>query len=88
MNLPQSLQNTINSLSNLPGIGSRSAERLAFNLLRNKSGLAQTLGEHLTVLQENVVECNTCCNYADNQAILVQLVLSANRPIDKHMYCA
>lgn len=69
MNLPQSLQDTINALSNLPGIGTRSAERLAFSLLRNQSGLAQTLGENLTVLQDNVTECPICCNYADNQNI-------------------
>lgn len=67
MQLPSTLQKTIDSLANLPGIGHRSAERLAFSLLRNQSGLAQQLGEHLTLLQDSIIECSVCCNYAENQ---------------------
>ena len=63
--LPSSLQSAIESLSDLPGIGSRSAERLVFNLLRNESGLARKIGEHLVVLKDKIIECDRCCNYTE-----------------------
>lgn len=64
--LPNSLQSAIESLSDLPGIGSRSAERLVFNLLKNETGLARKIGEHLVVLKDKICECEVCCNYTEH----------------------
>ena len=66
-NLPQSIQNAIEALSDLPGIGSRSAERLVFNLLRNESGLDQKLAQAVGALKENVRECPISFNYCDGE---------------------
>jgi recombination protein RecR len=65
--LPQSIQNAIDALSDLPGIGSRSAERLVFNLLRNESGLDQKLALAVGALKENVRECPISFNYCDGE---------------------
>lgn len=75
--LPQSIQNAIDALSDLPGIGSRSAERLVFNLLRNESGLDQKLALALGALKENVRECPTSFNYCDTEHC--PLAVSASR---------
>lgn len=64
--LPQSIQNAINALSDLPGIGSRSAERLIFALLKNESGLDQKISETLGTLKKNICECENCHNFCDN----------------------
>jgi len=66
-NLPQSIQTAIDALADLPGIGSRSAERLVFNLLRNESGLDQKLALAVGALKENVRECPISFNYCDGE---------------------
>lgn len=66
-NLPQSIQTAIEALADLPGIGSRSAERLVFNLLRNESGLDQKLAQAVGALKENVRECPISFNYCDGE---------------------
>lgn len=66
-NLPQSIQTAIDALSDLPGIGSRSAERLVFNLLRNESGLDQKLAQAVGALKDNVRECPISFNYCDGE---------------------
>ncbi|NCP67225.1 recombination protein RecR [bacterium] len=76
-NLPQSIQNAIDALSDLPGIGSRSAERLVFNLLRNESGLDQKLALAVGALKENVRECPISFNYCDGE--YCPLAISPNR---------
>ncbi len=65
--LPQSIQDTIDALSDLPGIGQRSAERLVFALLRNESDLDQKLAQSLTNLKFNLNECRVSCNYCDGE---------------------
>lgn len=75
--LPQSIQNAIDALSDLPGIGSRSAERLVFNLLRNESGLDQKLALAVGALKENVRECPISFNYCDGENC--PLAVSASR---------
>ncbi len=75
--LPQSIQNAIDALSDLPGIGSRSAERLVFNLLRNESGLDQKLAKAVGALKENVRECPISFNYCDGENC--PLAVSASR---------
>lgn len=76
-NLPQAIQTAIEALSDLPGIGSRSAERLVFNLLRNESGLDQKLALAVGALKESVRECPISFNYCDGQ--YCPLAVSPNR---------
>jgi recombination protein RecR len=62
MLLPESVQNLINALSRLPGIGPKSASRLAFHLLRSDSGLAEELAAAFRELKANVGYCARCFN--------------------------
>jgi len=65
MLLPSPILNAIEALSDLPGIGSRSAERLVFTLLKNNTGLEQKIGEALKNLNQSVQECEQCCFYSE-----------------------
>ncbi len=54
------LDNLIAALENLPGIGKRSAERMAFALMQNREGLARKLAEALLAADEQMGSCSQC----------------------------
>lgn len=63
--LPTPIENAIEALSNLPGIGQRSAERLVFTILRNEQDIDQKIAKSLQSLKANIIECQQCCQYAE-----------------------
>lgn len=62
MLLPEPIQNLINALSRLPGIGPKTASRLTFYLLRAPEDLSRDLAEALENLQSGTTYCQTCYN--------------------------
>jgi recombination protein RecR len=62
MLLPESLQSLINALERLPGIGPKSASRLAFYFLRAPDEVAQDLASALADLKANTAFCQECFN--------------------------
>ncbi|NOY97783.1 MAG: recombination protein RecR [Chloroflexi bacterium] len=62
MLLPEPIQDLINALERLPGIGPKTASRLAFYLLRAPDDLAQDLSEALDGLKERTAFCQECFN--------------------------
>ncbi len=69
--LPSAITNAIEALSDLPGIGSRSAERLIFSLLKNESGLDKKIAQSIGSLRENIRECNDCHHFCEREKCLV-----------------
>jgi recombination protein RecR len=65
MLLPQSLQMLINALERLPGIGPKSASRLAFYFLRAPEEVAQDLATALSELKANTALCQECFNITE-----------------------
>ena len=65
-NLPSSVQNLINELSKLPGIGTKSAERLTFYLLRSSEKDTKLLGEAILHLKGKIKICSCCFNLAES----------------------
>lgn len=63
--LPKSVTNLIEELSKLPSVGPKTAARLAFYLLSKSDGDNEKLGEALINLKKNLVQCETCFNYAE-----------------------
>ncbi len=53
----------ITLLSRLPGIGERTAARLAFHVLEGDDQYAQALGQALATIHEDVTRCELCGNY-------------------------
>lgn len=62
MIIPAPIQNLINALSRLPGIGPKTASRLTFFLLNAPEELAQDLAEALRVLKGETAYCQVCFN--------------------------
>jgi recombination protein RecR len=60
--LPAPIQNLIEALERLPGIGPKSASRLAFFLLRSPEELVQQLSGALTNLKAATGSCPLCFN--------------------------
>lgn len=55
----------INQLNKLPGIGPKSAQRLAFYLLKISRGDAEALAEAIVNLKDKVKFCPVCFNVTD-----------------------
>jgi recombination protein RecR len=65
MLLPESIQSLINSLERLPGIGPKSASRLAFYLLRAPDEISQDLSAALANLKAKTAFCQECFNITE-----------------------
>ncbi len=60
MHQPESLTRLIDELQRLPGIGRKSAQRLAFHILRAPREDADRLGEALRDVKDKVTHCSVC----------------------------
>ena len=61
--LPDPLQRLVLALERLPGIGPKTASRLAFYLLRSPDELSQDLVGALQNLKSSIGQCSTCFNF-------------------------
>ena len=66
MALPASISRLITALKTLPGVGTRTAERLAFHLLRAPDGEARELAEAIVAMRGAVVACSRCNTIAES----------------------
>ncbi len=62
----QSIQTLINELARLPGIGARSAERIAFFLLKQKPEEAMKLADAVRDVKTRIRHCSVCFNLTEN----------------------
>lgn len=62
---PKPLAKLINELSKLPGIGNKSAQRLAFHILALEGREAQQLAEAITYAKREMKYCSVCGNLTD-----------------------
>jgi recombination protein RecR len=59
------IQRLITELSKLPGVGGRTAQRLAFHLLRQSDEDAFALADAIREVKEKIGFCEICCNRAE-----------------------
>lgn len=64
--LTPAIESLVAELSRLPGIGPRSAQRLAFHLLRSPSERPASLAAALSVVSERVGLCGECFSFAED----------------------
>ena len=64
--LPSSLQKLINEFSRLPGIGPKTAQRLAFYLLKLDNIDIGNLSQSIAKVKEGIVFCSTCHNMGES----------------------
>ena len=58
------IERVINELSKLPSIGRKTAQRLAFHLLRAEPSEARALAEAIVEMRDEIGECRDCFNLA------------------------
>ncbi len=63
--IPESLQRLMSELESLPGIGPRSAERIAFHLLRAGKAEALQLAAAIRDVKQNLRHCSRCFNLTE-----------------------
>lgn len=63
--LPNSLQNLIEQLSRFPGVGKKSAQRMAFFLLKNPREDVIALAKAIIDIKDRITECSQCHNIAE-----------------------
>ncbi|MFO8053774.1 MAG: recombination mediator RecR [Bacteroidales bacterium] len=67
-NIPSRLvENTVNELSRLPGIGRKTALRLALHLLNEAPEISGALGNAVLEMRENIQYCRQCHNISDTE---------------------
>lgn len=69
--LSDSVTHMIEQLSRLPGIGRKSAERLAYHILRVPESEALALSDSIRTVRENVRYCDICFNLAESEMCTV-----------------
>lgn len=62
MNYPKAFEDLINNLKKLPGIGPRSAERMAYQIIEMNNDSIQELANCLSTIKENIHRCKICGN--------------------------
>ena len=68
MNYPSKLiENAVNEISRLPGIGKKSALRLALHLLKRDVEHTRNLADSLIALREQTCYCTRCHNISDSE---------------------
>lgn len=61
------LQRVMEAFQRLPGIGARSAERVAFHLLKADRDEAVTLAKAIMAVKDEIRPCSRCYNLADEE---------------------
>jgi recombination protein RecR len=81
--LSPSVDNLVAQLTRLPGVGSRSAQRLAFHILQTPKEEAAALAGAISDVKERVRFCRDCGNLTEDE--LCAICLDARR--DRTMIC-
>lgn len=61
------LENAVSELSKLPGIGRKTALRLALHLLRRDESESVALGESIITMRQNICYCSRCHNISEQE---------------------
>jgi recombination protein RecR len=80
---PSSVTRLIEELSQLPGVGRKTAARLTFFLLRDQSDLAERLSTALRELKEQTRFCSICYNITENDPCPI----CSDEGRDHHVIC-
>lgn len=72
----------VEELSRLPGIGGKSAQRLAFYIINMPEERAEGLGKAIIEAKKNVKYCSQCCNLTDiNPCVICSSIKRDNSTI-------
>ena len=80
---PVSMTALVEQFSKMPGIGPKSAQRLAFYILKTSKSEADALAKAIIKVKESVRSCSICNNLSDNE--ICEICKSPSR--DKSVLC-
>lgn len=80
---PKELEELIERLSRFPGVGKRSAERIAFYILKMKEDDAAALARGIREVHKNIRPCAICNNFSTEETCSI----CANPRRDKSLVC-
>jgi recombination protein RecR len=83
VSLPESLQHLVDQFKKLPGIGAKSAQRLAFHVLKTPREDAEQLCEAIRDVKDRITYCSTCNNITDTDPC----VFCADSARDHRLIC-
>lgn len=83
MNFPRQIQNVIDAFERLPGVGPKTAERLAFYLLHVPESEIERFSNAITGLKSGIVLCGECKNITSTE----MCDICADKTRDKEMIC-
>ena len=83
MNTPSSLEDLITALRCLPGVGPKSAQRMAYHLMQRDRPAALHLAQSLSHAVESVKHCSKCNNFSEEEVC----VLCRSERSEKHLLC-
>lgn len=74
------VENAVNELSRLPGIGRKTALRLALYLLKKEENFSVSLGEAVIKMRSEIMFCKECFNISDSE--VCEICANPNRSKD------
>ena len=83
--MPEALKRLIDMIHFLPGIGEKTAAKLAFFLLKSHPAYVKNFSRALAELHEKVTECSTCHGMTDSGEPLCRICSDTKR--DDEMLC-
>lgn len=81
--LPRSIQNLIDNFARIPGVGPKSAARMAFFILHSNNEFAKKFSESITAVKESIKFCENCHNLSE--AVLCNICEDESRDQSKIM---
>ncbi|MFH1406657.1 MAG: recombination mediator RecR [Candidatus Omnitrophota bacterium] len=63
----KAIEKLIEEFKKLPGVGPRTAERLAFFILNSPNSQAKALAEAIVKVKESIISCKTCGNLSEKE---------------------
>ncbi|MCL4140965.1 UNVERIFIED_CONTAM: hypothetical protein GTU68_010399 [Idotea baltica] len=79
----KTIEEAVNELANLPGIGRKTALRLALHILKQSEADAERLGGSIIDLRKNIQYCERCNNISDEPSCKI----CANPRRDQQVIC-
>lgn len=76
---PKSIQNLIETLKYFPGVGEKSAERMAFSILGMEEEQTNALGNSIIEAKHNIKKCSVCNNYTESDICSICSDLNRNK---------
>ena len=83
MNEQSAISRLVGEFSKLPGVGRKTAERLAYHILKEDDSFAQNLAAAIAEVKERVVFCSICGNLSEDDPCRICL----NEHRDKKLIC-